>query len=36
MIQQRVRHYKTIKEQNFKKEREKKYKITIPTLQWNK
>jgi 5'-3' exonuclease len=36
MIQQRARRYKTIKELNFKKELEKKYRITIPTLQWNK
>jgi len=36
MIQQRARRYKTVKEQNFKKDLEKKYKITIPTLQWNK
>jgi 5'-3' exonuclease len=36
MIQQRARRYKMIKEQNFKKDLEKKYKITIPTLQWNK
>ena len=36
MVQQRARRYKTIKEQNFKKELEKKYRITIPTLQWNK
>ena len=36
MIQQRSRRYKIIKEQNFKKELEKKYKISIPTLQWNK
>jgi 5'-3' exonuclease len=36
MIQQRARRYKTIKEINFKKELEKKYKINIPTLQWNK
>lgn len=36
MVQQRARRYKIIKEQNFKKELEKKYKIDIPTLQWNK
>jgi len=36
MVQQRARRYKTIKEQSFRKELEKKYKITIPTLQWNK
>ncbi len=36
MIQQRARRYKTIKEQNFKKELEKKYKVNIPTVQWNK
>lgn len=36
MIQQRARRYKIIKEQNFKKDLEKKYKISIPTLQWNK
>jgi len=36
MIQQRARRYKTLKEQNFKKDVEKKYKINIPTLQWNK
>lgn len=36
MIQQRARRYKIIKEHNFKRELEKKYKITIPSLQWNK
>lgn len=36
MVQQRARRYKTIKEHNFRKELEKKYNITIPTLQWNK
>lgn len=36
MVQQRSRRYKVIKEQNFKKELEKKYRITIPSLQWNK
>jgi len=36
MVQQRARRYKHIKEGNFRKELEKKYRITIPTLQWNK
>jgi 5'-3' exonuclease len=36
MIQQRSRRYKTVKENNFKKDLEKKYKVSIPTLQWNK
>lgn len=36
MIQQRARRYKTIKEHIFRKELEKKYKMSIPVLQWNK
>ena len=36
MVQQRARRYKTLKEQTFRKDLEKKYKISIPTLQWNK
>lgn len=36
MVQQRSRRYKTIKEENFKRELEKKYKVNIPSLQWNK
>jgi 5'-3' exonuclease len=36
MVQQRARRYKTLKEQAFRKDLEKKYKVNIPTLQWNK
>jgi 5'-3' exoribonuclease 2 len=36
MIQQRSRRYKTLKEQSFKTLLEQKYKISIPSLQWNK
>ena len=36
MVQQRARRYKTLKEQSFIKDLEKKYHITIPQLQWNK
>ena len=36
MDQQRSRRYKSIKEQNFIKDMEKKYKIEIPSSPWNK
>ena len=36
MIQQRARRYKLLKEQSFKESLEKKYKIEIPTVQWNR
>jgi len=36
MIQQRTRRYKVLKEIAFKKELERKYRVAIPTLQWNK
>lgn len=36
MVQQRTRRYKSLKEQAFRKDLEKKYKINIPSIQWNK
>lgn len=36
MVQQRARRYKTIKEQEFRKEMERKYKVQIPSLPWNR
>ncbi len=36
MVQQKSRRYKSLKEQNFIYDLEKKYKITIPHSKWNR
>jgi 5'-3' exonuclease len=36
MVQQRSRRYKTLKETNFIKDIERKYKMTVPMSKWNK
>jgi len=36
MVQQRARRYKFLKEQSFKESLEKRYKITIPNIKWNR